>query len=42
MLEVVVEKIGVQKWSEMRQRSVSKQMEYLLGLSAEWRSNSRV
>ena len=27
--------------SEMRKRSVNRQMEYLLGLSAEWRSNSR-
>ena len=42
ILEVVVEKIGVQPWSEMRERSVSRQMEYLLGLSAKWRSNSRV
>ena len=41
-LEVVVEEIGVQEWSEMRERSVSRQMEYLLRLSAEWRSNSRL
>ena len=41
MLEVVVEEIGVQEWSEMRERSASSQMEYLLGLSAKWRSNSR-
>ena len=42
MIEVVVEEIGVQEWSEMRERSVSRQMEYLLGLNAEWKSNSSV
>ena len=43
MLEVVIEEIGVQVWSgEMRERSVSRQMEYLLKLSTEWRSNSSV
>ena len=42
MLEIVAEEIEVQKWSEVRERSVSKQTEYLLGLSTEWRSNSCV
>ena len=40
MLEVVVEEIGMQEWSELRERSVSRQME--LGLSAKWQINSRV
>ena len=42
MLEVMVEERGVQEWNEMRERSVSGQMEYLLKLSAKGRSNSRV
>ena len=32
MLEVVVEKIGVHEWSEMKERSVNWQIQYLLRL----------
>ena len=42
MLGVVAEEIGVDEWSEIRERSVSRQMEYLLGLSTEWKSNSHM
>ncbi|KAG0725737.1 hypothetical protein GWK47_038027 [Chionoecetes opilio] len=40
MLEVVVGEVGVEEWREMRDRRV--EMEYLLGLCAECRSDSRV
>ena len=42
MLETVVEEIGVDRWNEVKERSVNDQMKYLLGLSGEWKSESGV
>ena len=42
MLGVVLEEIGMEAWSEMRERDVRERMEYLLGLCAERQRNCRV